>query len=726
MTFFKRMAAVTMTSLGLTAAAAEPAGVAFPGPNPGPASVVTPRPGRVGLENQAIRFEWRVDGRRLRPAAFRNLLTGTSHAAPREAFILVRRDGVRIPASSMRMTAPVRTESLKPEAGASRRSERFPGVQVTAELETRDGSIRVDWRAVLRDGSNYVRQDVVIRPLKGAADLAEVILVDHRLPDADIGGRTAGSPVIAGDIFTGVEHPMAYAIVHAGLFGGMRQVPEPVGVEAAESEEDPSPGAMPPLRRGWGAHAVRCGLARALPIKEGLTFACSSVLGIVPRGQMRRGFLHYLERERAHPYRPFLHYNSWYDIGFFKPFSEADCLGVIEAFGRNLVEKRGVKMDSFLFDDGWDDTSKGGEWRFHSGFPRGFAPIMEATAKIGAEPGIWLSPWGGYGNPREQRIASGRAAGFEVHGEGYETLFYLSGPRYYESFRRACVELVTQHGINHFKLDGTGGDDTTVEGSAFGSDFEAAIQLISDLRAIKPDLYINLTTGTWPSPFWLRICDSIWRGGWDHEFAGVGSARQRWITYRDADTYQRIVRNGPLYPLSSLMLHGVLYARQARKLDTDPEGDFAHEVRTYFGSGTQLQELYISHELLTEKNWDTLAECARWARVNADTLVDSHWVGGDPEKLGVYGWAAWSPAKGILTLRNSSDRPRRITLNLAEMFELPPGSAPAYRMKAPFSQRTLPELADPICAGDAVPIELKGFEVLVFEALPAEPSGHGP
>ena len=46
---------------------------------------------------------------------------------------------------------------------------------------------------------------------------------------------------------------------------------------------------------------------------------------------------------------------------------------------------------------------------------------------------------------------------------------------------------------------------------------------IGELRAKKPDLYVNLTTGTYPSPFWLLYADSIWRGGDDHSFAGVGS-----------------------------------------------------------------------------------------------------------------------------------------------------------------------------------------------------------
>ena len=35
-----------------------------------------------------------------------------------------------------------------------------------------------------------------------------------------------------------------------------------------------------------------------------------------------------------------------------------------------LVRRRGVTMDSFLFDDGWDDPSR--LWQFNVGFPDGF------------------------------------------------------------------------------------------------------------------------------------------------------------------------------------------------------------------------------------------------------------------------------------------------------------------------------------------------------------------
>ncbi|SPE42168.1 hypothetical protein SBA3_500033 [Candidatus Sulfopaludibacter sp. SbA3] len=300
-----------------------------------------------------------------------------------------------------------------------------------------------------------------------------------------------------------------------------------------------------------------------------------------------------------------------------------------------------MTLDSYLFDDGWDDPAS--LWNFHSGFPQGFANVAKAAASYRAGIGVWMSPWGGYGKPKQDRVRFGGEQGFEIQDGG----FALSGPKYYRRFDEVCRRMMTEFGVNQFKFDGTGNANKVSPGSQFDSDFDAAIHLIGDLRQARPDLYVNLTTGTYPSPFWLRYADSIWRGGEDHDFAGVGTWRQKWITYRDADTFRHVVSAGPLFPINSLMLHGMIYASKAKNLGDDPASDFRSEVRDYFGTGTQLQEMYISPNLLSEQNWDDLAEAAKWSRGNAATLVDTHWIGGDPAKLEPYGWAAWSPAKAV-------------------------------------------------------------------------------
>jgi hypothetical protein len=376
---------------------------------------------------------------------------------------------------------------------------------------------------------------------------------------------------------------------------------------------------------------------------------------------MRRAFLNYVERERAHPYRPFLHYNSWYDIGYENAYNQADALDVIHAFGQELAKKRDVRLDSFLFDDGWDDPRT--LWSFNTGFPDGFGPLAVEAASFG------VSPWGGYDKAKEARLKYGRQHGYETNAGG----FALSGPRYYARFREVTLDFIRRYGINQFKIDGTGNVDSVFPGSTFDSDFHAAISLMDEWRLVKPDIFINLTTGTYPSPFSLQHADSIWRGGEDHSFAGVGPWRERWITYRDAHIYAGIVQLGALFPLNSLMLPGIIYAKRAEHLGDDPVHAFAHEVHSYFGCGTQLQEMYITHSLLSDADWDNLADAANWSRKNAAVLADTHWVGGDPGKLEVYGWAAWSPEKAILTVRNPSNQPQTFLWILPGLSNCQPG-----------------------------------------------------
>jgi hypothetical protein len=274
--------------------------------------------------------------------------------------------------------------------------------------------------------------------------------------------------------------------------------------------------------------------------------------------------------------------------------------------------------------------------------------------------------------------------------------------------------MIAKYGVNQFKFDGTGNASTVFPGSLFDSDFSAMIHLIEQLRAREPDIFINLTTGTWPSPFWPRYTDSIWRNGEDHSFDGVGSWRQKWITYRDEQTYRNIVEAGPLYPLNSLMLHGIIYAEKAQHLDTDPSGDFQDEVRDYFGSGTQLQEMYITPGLLTKENWDDLAEAAKWSRANAAVLRDTHWIGGDPGKLEVYGWASWTTEKAIVVLRNPSDKAQEFLLDVGKAFELPEGAVRSYRAHSPWAADAA-QTAITLRAGKAHRIVLKPFQVVTLD-----------
>ncbi|HEY3862635.1 MAG TPA: enterotoxin [Verrucomicrobiae bacterium] len=629
------------------------------------------------LDNGLVSVTCESKDGRLLPGKLRDKKTGRTVDLGVDLFTLTLADGSVWHSGDFTLSGRPRAVRLMVSPNASRLAERLPGRELEADLISADGRLRAAWHAILRNGSRYLREEVVLQPGEAALPLKSIEMLDTPDSEARPTGTVDGCPVADATAFFGVEHPLSINRIDNGR--------------------------------------VHCFLPRGAAVEAGEKFACSLVAGFARPGQLRRDFLACLERERAHPYRPFLHYNSWYDLGYFNKYDQSGALDVINAFGQELKVKRGVKLDSFLFDDGWDDNKT--LWQFHSGFPDGFAPLEQAAAKYGAAPGIWLSPWGGYGKPHEERIRYGREQGFEIR----DGNFSMAGPKYYERFRARCVEVVQKYGINQFKFDGIGvdGNDPTGAGRR---DFEAMLKLIAELRSLKPDIYINQTTGTWPSPFWLLHADSIWRGGEDHSFVkGTAPQRERWISYKDNDVHDEVVGRSELYPLNSLMLHGIIYAKKADGLNHDKNNVLRSEIRAYFGNGTQLQEMYITPSLMTSQNWEDLAEAANWSRANAGTLVDTHWVGGAPAAGQIYGWAAWSPKKGILTLRNPSGEAGEIRIDPAKAFELPAGAARRYTLASPFKDQTL-EIAS-LRAGEETVFRLQPFQVLVVEARPDRTGG---
>ena len=634
--------------------------------------------GNFQLGNQVVSAKWSVTRGEVNDLVVIDRLHGTDLrvAVP---FAILLQDGTIFSPDNLQLAGQAVRRELTPQPEASRLADRLRGEEFDFPMESSDHSLQVTWSLKLLDGSSYLRQLLTVTAGRQDLPISRVKLIDLHLPGAHVSGAVAGSPIVAGNLFMGFEHPLSVSKV--------------TGDRAT----------------AW--------IDRELPLKAGQSVTYSSVIGVARAGQMRRDFLAYVERERAHPYRTFLHYNSWYDLGYSNPYDQAGALDRVNAFGRELTEKRGVKLDSFLFDDGWDNHKS--LWKFNDGFPDGFAAVKNAAEKYGAEPGVWMSPWGGYARAKQERIAFGKAAGYEIVAGGYA----LSGPKYYAAFRDVCLDMIRRYGVNQFKFDGTGNVNSVFPGSRFDSDFAAAIHLIGELRAAKPDIFINLTTGTWPSPFWLMHADSIWRGGDDDSTTGVGPYRERWITYRDAETYQNVVQRGPLFPLNSLMLHGMIYAQQHKHLDKDPGNDFRNEIRSYFGTGTQLQEMYITPSLLTKANWDDLAEAAKWSRTNADVLKDTHWIGGDPAWLEVYGWASWTRRKGILVLRNPSDKAQAFRIRLQDAFELPPWAVQVYSAKSPWKEdEGRPAIV--LRAQKVHEFHLAPFEVLTLDVLPSEIARH--
>ncbi|MGH9640513.1 MAG: enterotoxin, partial [Bryobacteraceae bacterium] len=303
----------------------------------------------LGNAKLAARFEIVRGGLRIAEV---DDLSGGAVLRPGELFRLRFADGSTIAASQMRLTSAPAEMALAPEPGASRLAERIPGRELCADFGEDAHGLAAHWCAILRDGTNYLRQEVTLEAGAKAVPIAEVELFDFDSPNARVAGTVRGSPLVAGNFFFGFESPLAESSIIDGR---------------AASE-----------------------LKRTLPLRAGTSIMYSSVVGVAAPGQLRRDFLAYIEDERAHPYRTFLHYNTWYDLGGH--YTEAQALDRIHALGEELVRERHVKLDSFLFDDGWDNPNS--VWGFNPDLPDGFTKIHEAAKQYGFGIGVWLSPWG--------------------------------------------------------------------------------------------------------------------------------------------------------------------------------------------------------------------------------------------------------------------------------------------------------------------------------------------
>ena len=283
------------------------------------------------LRGESLTARVRVDNGALKASEVENRRDGAT-LKPGEAFSLKFENGHTITTSQMRLDRKPVESAIAAKPNASRRAEQIAGRELCADLSAKDEDLTARWCAIEREGTNYVRQEVTIKAGVKPAHISEVGMFQFAAPGAQVVGTVQGSPFTAGNFFFGFEFPLSDNAVTNGLATSY--------------------------------------LKRVLPLEAGQSITYSSVIGAAEPGQMRRDFLAYIEDERAHPYRTFLHYNTWYDLGDKDALNEANVLDRVHALGEELVRKRGVKMDSFLFDDGWDDSTN--LWHFDPGLPNGF------------------------------------------------------------------------------------------------------------------------------------------------------------------------------------------------------------------------------------------------------------------------------------------------------------------------------------------------------------------
>ncbi|MBR5531597.1 MAG: hypothetical protein IKU63_08875 [Bacteroidaceae bacterium] len=133
-----------------------------------------------------------------------------------EIFKVQLGDGTEIPASAFTLDGDVEVESLAGNSAAVKASRRYNGQQIKATF-THSSGLKIEWRAVLRDGSHYLRTEMdILNSGSEGINMNSIYPMMYTVQNVDgekapvVVGNTRGAVIASDKIFAGVETPTAY------------------------------------------------------------------------------------------------------------------------------------------------------------------------------------------------------------------------------------------------------------------------------------------------------------------------------------------------------------------------------------------------------------------------------------------------------------------------------------------------------------------------------------
>jgi hypothetical protein len=478
--------------------------------------------------------------------------------------------------------------------------------------------------------------------------------------------------------------------------------------------------------RGKGAFSIRCSAELGERIPKTWLKSDWVVEGATPDPYVKLWFDKYVNDIRVAPLRSYSLYNTWYDLRSPEyprwpkenVMSEQTGLKMADILRRNMIEKHDIQLDAFVLDDGWDVYKS--DWVLRKEqWPNGLKPLSDDLKKTNTSLGMWIGPTGGY-SFRRQRLGYMKEHGYEIVND----MLCVGGKKYSALLQERVADFVENNGVGYFKWDGIqftcsepdhGHPVDVYSRRAILNSVEAMCTIARDRN---PNMFLNISSGTWMSPWWVKYANTIWMQGADYGFADVPSVSMRdgAITYRDFVLYEDWKLKGLWFPISNLMTHGIIKGKsESVGTYAEPLDKFTDDVLLYFARGVAMYELYISPDILSDGEWTSISRSMAWARKNFDLLMHTELVGGNPLKGESYGYVHFSGKRGIIAARNPVIEPTRLAVNLDPALGMDPKATSLALQRLYPTRWTSPRLFK---SGDIVTLPLDGFEMAVYEVFP--------
>jgi hypothetical protein len=179
--------------------------------------------------------------------------------------------------------------------------------------------------------------------------------------------------------------------------------------------------------------------------------------------------------------------------------------------------------------------------------------------------------------------------------------------------------------------------------------------------------------------------------------------------------YNDFVKKNSWFPIANLMTHGLIKGRLQKLGAKEPMDKFANNAVLYFSRGIAMWELYISPDLLTDGQWNVIAQDIKWAKSRFDLLKHTVMVGGNPAKGETYGYAHFKGSRGIISVRNPEANPQVLNVDLNKRLGLSE-NADSLVVERVYPQKEISPVL--VSSGSDLTFNLKGYETAVYEVFP--------
>ena len=564
------------------------------------------------------------------------------------------------------------------------------GARVTAHYQL-DGATRRKWLEV----ENTSGKDLL---------LLDAELDDYRL-ETSVSEGGQGEPIlIAEEAFAALEHP-------AGL------------------------------NQGDSDGRVRLGQFPGRPIATGASWRShTALLSVSKPGEALASFLSYIQERSPRKkrmlslYTPFGINNQW---GGCPTLDDEETLKVLDRLAE--WQQKGMKFDYFTLDWGWVDPTSDLTRLAPQCYPDGEKKIVERVRELGMKFGLWFSvAYGGKSIGEYPPVAPSfipqpgdpaqPAASQSAYRNGYiadagapERLCVASEP-YGSLLRDAVLYHIRDNGLKFFKLDmGNYYCNSIHHGHLPGkysteAMYERLIEIARAARAAEPDVYVMWYWGI-RSPFFALEGDSIFETKLFME--GSGTSWFPALYYRDSVTINldQSTRFADTIPPINKDSLGV-WISDIRWGNFMGDERWREALVMDLGRGSLLfPQIWSNIFHLDDRDVEFLVSMVDFAKRNEPLLLGRRRSIGDPWKNDVYGYAYSAEGRGLIFLNNVHFETRQAELQLtaAMGFDAPRGTPVELISFFPERKRIVRENGEPFRIGDAVPLGLRPFEVLLTE-----------